>query len=73
MMRKHPSCSSVHHLPTAELHIAFNSERSEAEERQRYVLLCRACGLAKAITAPQKKISPVPADVALCLHVLYER
>lgn len=50
-MRKQPACSSGPHLPKAELHIALNSERGNAKERQRCVLLCRACGLAKVITA----------------------
>lgn len=63
-MRKQPACSSVHRFPKAELHVALNSERSKAEERQRYVLLCHACGLAKPITAPQKKPSPIAADMA---------
>lgn len=69
---KVPACSSVHRVPKAELHIAFNSERSKAKERQRYVLLCCAFGLAKAVTASQKKPSPIAADMVLCLHVLYE-
>lgn len=51
------------------VHVALNSERSKAKERPRYVLLCCACGLVKAVTAPQKKLSPSAADVALCLHL----
>lgn len=64
-MRKQLACSSLHHLLEVELHIALNSGRSKAEERQRYILLCHICGLAKATTALQKKSGSIAADMAL--------
>lgn len=53
-MRKQPACSSGPYLPKAELHVALNSERGNAKGRQRCVLFCHACGLAKAIQSPEE-------------------